>query len=104
MSTSLPDPAARRRSAIVSELDQAMEAVLHERPGPEQEVVAMELHTAFLRAAEGPLAASARITGGGRSVGFCEAEVRNAAGQVVATAMGTYRILPKATAGESPCT
>ena len=30
-------------------------------------------------------------TGGGRSVCFCEAELRDAAGQSVARAMGTFR-------------
>lgn len=100
----LPEPGPLQRGAMVGALDEAMAAAVRDRAGIGVEAVVTDLHTAFLRPAHGPVAASARVTGGGRVLCFCEAEARDAAGRVVATAMGTYRIRPKATVEESPCT
>ena len=49
------------------------------------------LRIAFMQPGTGRLTATGRATGGGRSVCFCEAEIRNEAGQVTAKAMGTFR-------------
>lgn len=86
-------------------LDQAMEAAARERAGPDGSVETMDLHTCFMKsAADGLLTPSARVTGGGRAVCFCEADVRSPSGQVVATAMGTYRARKAGSAPEAPCT
>lgn len=86
-------------------LDEAMEAAARERAGSDFSVEAMDLHACFVQSAtDGPLAPSARVTGGGRAVCFCEADVRSPSGQVVATAMGTYRARKTGSAPEAPCT
>jgi len=41
--------------------------------------------------ATGRLTATGRATGGGRSVCFCEADISDADGRLVAKAMGTFR-------------
>lgn len=56
-----------------------------------REVVTIDMHVGFMRPAEGRLVATGRTTGGGRSVCFCEAELVDGSGAVVAKAMGTFR-------------
>jgi acyl-coenzyme A thioesterase PaaI-like protein len=46
---------------------------------------------AFISQATGRLTATGRATGGGRSVCFCEADIADAEGHLVARAMGTFR-------------
>ena len=50
----------------------------------------IDLHVGFVQPGAG-LNAIARVTGGGRSVCFCEAELHDAAGRLVARAMATLR-------------
>ena len=54
-----------------------------------RDVVAIDMHIGFVRAAFGRLVATGRTTGGGTSVCFCEAELVDGSGGVVANAMGT---------------
>lgn len=56
-----------------------------------REVVTIDMHISFMRPASGRLEATGRATGGGRSVCFCEAEVVDSTGEVVAKSMGTFR-------------
>lgn len=56
-----------------------------------REVVTIDMHVGFMRPAFGRLVATGRTTGGGRSVCFCEAELVDGTGAVVAKAMGTFR-------------
>jgi uncharacterized protein (TIGR00369 family) len=56
-----------------------------------REVVTIDMHVGFMRPASGRLVATGRTTGGGRSVCFCEAELVDGTGAVVAKAMGTFR-------------
>ena len=51
----------------------------------------IDIHAAFMSPATGRLTATGRATGGGRSVCFCEADVADADGRLVARAMGTFR-------------
>jgi len=44
-----------------------------------------------MKPAVGPLLATAQVVGGGKTMCFCEAQLRNAQGDLVAQAMGTYR-------------
>lgn len=82
--------AGRDAGAVVALLDRAMREVARERAGGD-ELGAVDLHVAFLDDHGGPVTTAARVCGGGRSVCFCEAEVLDAAGRVVARAMGTFR-------------
>ena len=56
-----------------------------------REVLAVDMHLSFMQPAAGPLVATAQVVGGGKTMVFCEAQLRNAEGGVVAQAMGTYR-------------
>jgi acyl-coenzyme A thioesterase PaaI-like protein len=80
-----------QRAQAMALLDAAMAEVAQARLGGAAAPLAVDLHVAFVGAAEGPLAAQARATGGGRSVCFCEGEASDAGGRVVASALGTYR-------------
>jgi len=76
---------------VMTLLDHAMANAALSRIDFTREVVTVDIHVAFLRSATGRLRATGRATGGGRSVCFCEAEVTDAAGEVLARAMGTFR-------------
>jgi fatty-acyl-CoA synthase len=76
---------------VMTLLDNAMSNAALSRIGFAREVVTIDVHVAFMRAAKGRLTATARATGGGRSVCFCEAEIADADGHVVAKGMGTFR-------------
>jgi acyl-coenzyme A thioesterase PaaI-like protein len=82
---------ANGNAALLALLERAMADAALARVEHAREVVAVDMHIAFMRAASGPLQASGRATGGGRSVCFCEATVLDAGGAVAARAMGTFR-------------
>jgi uncharacterized protein (TIGR00369 family) len=75
----------------MSLLDSAMANAALSRIDYSREVVTIDLHIAFMRPTTGHLTATGRATGGGRSVCFCEAEITDEAGHVMARAMGTFR-------------
>ena len=54
-------------------------------------LAATGLSLVFSTALEGPLQTRAQVTGGGRSVCFCEAQLLDSAQRTVARAMGTFR-------------
>ncbi len=57
--------------------------------------ITIDLQTAFLAPGEGRLVTEGRATGGGRNIVFCEGEVRNEAGRIVAKATGVFKpVLP----------
>jgi uncharacterized protein (TIGR00369 family) len=76
---------------VMTLLDNAMANAALSRIAFTREVVTIDMHIGFMRPATGRLRATGRATGGGRSVCFCEAEVTDADGHVVAKAMGTFR-------------
>ena len=76
---------------VMTLLDSAMANAALSKVDYQREVVTIDMQIAFMRPASGQLVATGRATGGGRSVCFCEAEIRNAAGEVTAKAMGTFR-------------
>lgn len=95
-----PEPQAiLSRSAVMAMLDEAMLtaalARVHGRPGsgqrPDRAVLAVDLHMSFMRPAAGQPLATAQVVGGGKTMVFCEAQLRNAQGEVLAQALGTYR-------------
>jgi uncharacterized protein (TIGR00369 family) len=55
-------------------------------------VVTVSLTVSFLRSAVGSLVAEGRMIKGGRSLAFCEGEVRDAAGEVLAKGVGTFKV------------
>lgn len=76
---------------VMTLLDSAMANAALSRVGFAREVVTVEMKVAFMRPAHGRLTATGRATGGGRSLCFCEAELADEGGEVVAKAMGTFR-------------
>jgi uncharacterized protein (TIGR00369 family) len=76
---------------VMTLLDSAMANAALGRIDFAREVVTIDMHIGFMRPATGRLEATGRATGGGRSVCFCEAEVTDSTGEVVAKAMGTFR-------------
>lgn len=77
--------------AVATLLDVAMASAarsLH----PETGVVTVGMTLSYLRAATGDLVATGRVRQAGKSLVFCEGEVADASGQVVATASGTFKI------------
>jgi len=54
-------------------------------------VVTVEMSTRFLRPGRGPLLAEGRVISSGKSLCTCEAQVRDAQGELVASAMGTFK-------------
>jgi uncharacterized protein (TIGR00369 family) len=76
---------------LMTLLDVAMANAALSRIDYAREVVTVDVHVAFMSPSSGRLTATARATGGGRSVCFCEARVEDATGRVAAQAMGTFR-------------
>ena len=76
---------------VMTLLDNAMANAALSRIAFTREVVTIDIHVAFMHPATGRLTATGRATGGGRSVCFCEADIADADGHVVARAMGTFR-------------
>jgi uncharacterized protein (TIGR00369 family) len=86
---------------VMTLLDSAMANAALSKIDYSREVLTIDMHIAFMQPASGLLTATGRATGGGRAVCFCEAEIRNEAGQVTAKAMGTFRYRSAGTAGPS---
>jgi uncharacterized protein (TIGR00369 family) len=55
-------------------------------------IVTIDLSVSFLRSANGHLRAEGRVLRGGRSVVHCDGEVRDGDGELVAKALGTFRL------------
>ncbi len=83
------------RVAFMAQLDEAMgqAALARVNAGPQapREVVALDMHLSFFQPGQGPWTATAQVVGGGKTMVFCEAQLRNAQGDLLAQALGTYR-------------
>ena len=99
MSDTPSEPTPLSRIAMMAQLDEAMVQAALARvhagapssSAPQREVVAVDMHLSFMRTALAPLSATAQVVGGGKTMVFCEAQLRNDQGEVVAQALGTYR-------------
>lgn len=76
---------------IMTLLDTTMARAAMAQQGFRLSVVSTGVTTNFLRPAAGRLTVEARAIGGGRSTCFCEAEVMDATGLVVAKGLGTFK-------------
>ena len=54
----------------------------------------LDLSSSFMQPATGKLTAEGRVIRGGRSIIFCEGEIRDESGEVVAKAIGTFKYNP----------
>ena len=98
MSDTPSRPTPMPRHAVMALLDEAMIQAALSRvngtnagQGPSRTVVAVDVHMSFMRPATGQPVASAQVVGGGKTMVFCEAQLRDAQGEVLAQALGTYR-------------
>lgn len=58
---------------------------------PPRSVMTIDLSAQFIGTATGQLRAEGRVAHGGKSTIFCEGEVKNEKGELVAKAIGTFR-------------
>ena len=66
-------------------------------------VVTLDMQTRFLAPGRGTLIAEGRVTRAGRSVTFCEAEIRDAQGELVASATGLLKPVGERAAALAAC-
>jgi len=85
----MADPA---RAELHGALEFAMRRTALARSDSSRAAETISLHVAFMREVDGALDIRARVTGGGRSICFCEAEAVDGGGATVAQAMGTFRL------------
>lgn len=96
-----PEPRNSWRAAhggvIMTLLDSAMSlaARLHVHTAPVG-IITLEMNAKFISAGMGSrLSAEGKVIGGGRSTLFCEAEVRDESGKLLAKGMGTFTPMRK---------
>jgi uncharacterized protein (TIGR00369 family) len=87
---------------LMALLDTTMARAAMSRHGFRLSVVSIGVTANFLRPVSGRLITEARAIGGGRSTCFCEAEVLDADGQVVAKGVGTFKYQHPPKGGISP--
>jgi uncharacterized protein (TIGR00369 family) len=63
-------------------------------------VMTVDMSVSFLRSASGRLVAEGRVLRGGQSLYFCEGEVLDESGELVAKALGTFKLRREMHKGE----
>lgn len=83
---------AAHGGVIMTLLDVAMARAATSAPdAASSSVVTVEMSSRFVSPGRGPLVASGRVLHGGRSLCTCQADVRQADGTLLASAMGTFK-------------
>ncbi|WP_235610779.1 PaaI family thioesterase [Bordetella sp. H567] len=86
---------------LMSVLDFTLSAAGRADLDPGVSMATIDMTTSFFAPANGELHIEARCLKRGRSIAFCEGEIRNAHGELVCKASGTFRIVrPKPGAAE----
>ncbi len=81
---------------LMTMLDVAMGRAARDSVPSAYSFITIDLHTSFIKPGEGRLVAEGRRSGGGRSIVFCEGEVRDEAGELVAKASGVFKpVMPR---------
>lgn len=79
---------------LAAMLDSTLACPLLGRLAQGESIVTLEMKVSYVRPAHpGPILASGRIIERGRSIAFLAGELRNEAGELIATGTGTFRIL-----------
>ncbi len=86
---------------VLTLLDVAMGSAARTTDAQAAGIVTVSLTVSFLRSCSGLLRAEGRVLRGGRSLVFCEGEVRDASGEVMAKGIGTFRLKRQMEAGDS---
>jgi len=83
---------AAHGGVLMTLLDVAMARAATSHPqASSSSVVTVEMSTRFIKPGRGPLTAEGRVLSAGKSLCTTEARVRNAAGELVASAQGTFK-------------
>nr|WP_325422051.1 PaaI family thioesterase [Aquabacterium sp.] len=83
---------AAHGGVLMTLLDVAMARAATSHPrAASSTVVTVEMSTRFVKPGRGPLTAEGRVLNAGGSLCTTEAHVRNTAGELVASAMGTFK-------------
>ena len=83
--------------AVLSLLDITLSMSARTLYNPPRSIMTVDLSAQFIGTAKGVIRAEGRVAKAGKSTIFCEGEVRDEAGELVAKAIGTFRGLePKA--------
>lgn len=83
---------AAHGGVLMTLLDVAMaRAATSLADAPTTTVVTVQMSTHFVKPGQGPLTAEGRVLSAGRSLCTCEAQVVDADGALIASAMGTFK-------------
>ena len=85
---------------IATLLDNAMVSAGRAAAGPEARLATLEMKVSFMRGGRGLLRCSARCVHATGKLAFCEGEVRDEAGKLVATASSTDAVRRRRRPGE----
>lgn len=77
---------------VMTMLDVALAVAAHSHIDDTEGLITVNLSVSFLSAGTGALVAEGRLIRGGKSLVFCEGEVRGEDGVVVAKGVGTYKV------------
>ena len=77
--------------AILSLLDITLSMSARTLYDPPRSIMTIDLSAQFIGTAKGRIRAEGRVAKAGKSTIFCEGEVKNEAGDLVAKAIGTFR-------------
>jgi uncharacterized protein (TIGR00369 family) len=83
---------ATHGGVVVSLLDMAMASAARTTTGQPNGGITIDMSISFLRSGAGRLLAEGRVLRDGKSFIFCEGEVRDANGELIAKALGTYKL------------
>ena len=82
---------AAHGGVIMTVLDAAMASAAVSRTDFTTVVMTIDMSISFMRPGIGRLAVHGKVIGGGATVSFCEAEIRDESGEMVAKALGSFR-------------
>lgn len=83
-------------------LDVALATALRTTATDEQGAITVEMKVNFIAPGFGRLLAEGRVVHAGRSVSVCEGEVRDESGQIIAKALGTFKLRHRHHPAQSP--
>lgn len=83
---------ATHGGVVVALLDMAMASAARTTTGQPNGGITIDMSISFLRSGAGRLLAEGRVLRDGKSFIFCEGEVRDTNGELIAKALGTYKL------------
>jgi uncharacterized protein (TIGR00369 family) len=78
---------------VMTMLDLVMSLAVRAHYGVAGGVATIDMSIGFINPGMGTVRAEGRVLQGGRSTAFCESEARDEAGQILAKAIGTFKLL-----------